>query len=1112
MSSSNVGQVSIDLILNSQEFNNKLNSKFKEIENTSQKTCNKISSTFGKMGKLVAGAFAVGAITKFSKECLDLGSNLQEVQNVVDSTFTTLNDKVNEYAQTSITQLGMSETAYKRYIGTMGAMSKSFGFTEEEALKMSKTLTELTGDVASFYNLSHDESYTKLKSVFTGETESLKELGVVMTQAALDSFALANGYGKTTAAMSEQEKVALRYAFVQDKLRTASGDFIRTQNGWANQTRILVQQFNALKASIGQGLINALTPVIKMMNLLLTKINAVAKGFASLTAKIFGDASSSGSQAAGAISSAVEDIGTTAGGASDSISDMGDSTAAAAKKAEKALMGFDEINKLNPQDDGASGAGDVGSVGDTGFGDETSQAIEDATKKESIFEKTLNRIIEKMKQLKDLFVDGFKFGLDATNFEDSLDKIKNSLSRIKELFKEIFDSDVLFSFDSMLNTISESLGKIIGSVVGTGVALAAGLIDGFRKYLDENKSFLNEKLIEIFSNIGEAFDYLANIFTTIGEILSNAFKSEAFSTIVSNVMSILINPLIAGFSLLCEVIRDILKVISDYLDEHKEEIQYIVDTILIKVAEATTKIKENVDILCRKIKEFYEEYIQPNLGDIITLVLKMTAAFLAAKVIIGVIAKITTTITTISTVLTTLKSSLSIVTIGTKLFGTAFSALCSPIGIVVAAIVGVIAVVTLMYTKFESTREAVNSLFENLKIAFENFKDGFMTLFNSLRESYESYVKPIIDLLIEKVKECVENTIVPLINKTIEFIGKLIEQISVIWKEWLAPLLGWIVDKILSTIAPIVEKLINIAFGLFEGVGIVIQGIMDTLTGIIDFIIGVFSGDWERAWNGIKSTFEGIWNIIKGFVVSIWNTIKAIFSSQIQEIKTNFENKMNSIKTFFTNCLNGIKSSASTILNDIKGIFSSVWSSITSFFSSKIDGMKDKAISGFTAIKDGASRIFNSLKDLVSNIFSGLVGIIKAPINAAISLINKAISGLNSLSFDLPEVLGGDHIGFNIPQIPALAQGGYVKANQPQLAIIGDNRTQGEIVSPEDKMADVFSSVLDKYFGNLLSNNNNNGDNQPINIYVQMDGKTIYKEMKNINNKEFNRQGSRQFN
>ena len=109
-----------------------------------------------------------------------------------------------------------------------------------------------------------------------------------MTQSALDSFALANGFGKTTKAMSEGEKVALRYKFVQDQLALASGDFIRTSDGWANQVRVLKLQFDSLKATIGQGLINVLTPVIKVINAIIGKLMSLANAFKSFTEMITG--------------------------------------------------------------------------------------------------------------------------------------------------------------------------------------------------------------------------------------------------------------------------------------------------------------------------------------------------------------------------------------------------------------------------------------------------------------------------------------------------------------------------------------------------------------------------------------------------------------------------------------------------------------------------------------------------------------------------------------------------------------------------------------------------------------------------------------------------------
>lgn len=181
-----------------------------------------------KAGAALAAAFTIKKIVDVGKQCLELGSDLAEVQNVVDVTFPHMANQVDEFAKNAATSFGLSETMAKKFTGTFGAMAKAFGFTEQEAYEMGKSLTGLSGDVASFYNISQDEAYTKLKSVFTGETESLKDLGIVMTQSSLDAYALANGFGKTTNAMTEAEKVSLRFAFVQNQLSAASGDFART--------------------------------------------------------------------------------------------------------------------------------------------------------------------------------------------------------------------------------------------------------------------------------------------------------------------------------------------------------------------------------------------------------------------------------------------------------------------------------------------------------------------------------------------------------------------------------------------------------------------------------------------------------------------------------------------------------------------------------------------------------------------------------------------------------------------------------------------------------------------------------------------------------------------
>lgn len=335
----NDGSIIINTLIDSKGFGSGIKSMKKQM--------NGLTSAVGKLGAAIGVAFGVKALIDFGKSAIDLGSDLQEVQNVVDVTFSTMNEAVNEFAKNAAETAGLSETMAKRYTGTFGAMAKAFGFAEGQAFDMATSLTQLSGDVASFYNLTQDEAYTKLKSVFTGETESLKDLGVVMTQTALDSFAMAEGYGKTTKQMNEQEKVALRYAFVLDQLSSAQGDFIRTSDSWANQTRILSLNFDSFKANIGQALINIFTPFLKVLNQIVDKMAQLSQRFVAFSEMLVGKSTSGGGGSPG---EAVEGI-------AQGFENVTDATKEAEKAQKKYLTGLDEIRIFADKNDLMSGNG-----------------------------------------------------------------------------------------------------------------------------------------------------------------------------------------------------------------------------------------------------------------------------------------------------------------------------------------------------------------------------------------------------------------------------------------------------------------------------------------------------------------------------------------------------------------------------------------------------------------------------------------------------------------------------------------------------------------------------------------------------------------------------------
>lgn len=467
---------------------------------------NGLGSAVKKIGLLIGGAFAVGKLAQFGKECVELGSNLAEVQNVVDVTFTTMSDKVNEFAKNAMTSAGLSETMAKQYVGTFGAMSKSFGFSEAQAYDMSTALTQLTGDVASFYNISQDLAYIKLKSVFTGETETLKDLGVVMTQSALDQYALANGYGKTTSAMTEQEKVALRLAFVQKQLSAASGDFIRTSDSWANQVRVMQLQLQSLKATVGQGLINLFTPVLKVINILLGKLATLANAFKSFTELITGKKSSGQTGASGAGLAGTDAIADTAdqyGNAADNAEKLADATndtADATKKAAKAAKGYlsplDEINNYSTDKSADSSSKVPGATG--GLADQMKNAVQNVDYgKVAEGETVLDKISDSAKKLANLFKKLWKPFRDAWKKEgkNTIDAANIALSGIAKLAKSVGRSLMEVWTNGTGTTMLTTMLRIAQNVLKTIGNIASGFANAWNK---------NNVGTQIIQNIADA--------------------------------------------------------------------------------------------------------------------------------------------------------------------------------------------------------------------------------------------------------------------------------------------------------------------------------------------------------------------------------------------------------------------------------------------------------------------------------------------------------------------------------------------------------------------------------------------------------------------------------
>ena len=972
-----VGQIALELGIDSSQIVNQLTG-------ASNKAAKQATSIFSGMGKKIAAGLSIAAFTKFTKDCIEVGSNVTEVQNVVDTAFKDLSGQADQWASNAMTNFGLSELSAKKYMGVFGQMSNAMGITGQAALDMAEDVTGLTGDVASFYNLGTDEAYTKLKSIWTGETETLKDLGVVMTQTNLDQYALNNGFGKTTAKMTEQEKVMLRYQYVTSALSNATGDFVKTQDSWANQTRILSLRFEQLKASLGKGFIALFTPILRGLNTVLAGLQKVADGFATFTQMLTGaDISSSASSITG--------LGDIASDTADNVSGIGDAASSTAKEIEKSLAGFDQIEKLSePTDSGSSSGGGTSSGGlgiDTGVTAESTNV--------------------------------------SSAISDMASKVKKALEPLKSI-----------SFDNLITSLDN---------------------------LKESAKPLTEKL---FSGLEWAW---TNIFVPLA------------TWTIEDALPVFLDVLSSG-----------LDVLNSALDALKPLWDWAWDNFLEPVAEWTGGMI--VDILkdLAAALEGISTWISNNQGPfdaIVVTILAFAAAWKAVELaefimnaggVVGIINKMKTaieacTVAKIADKLETVK----ICALYAKDFVKSIASSITQLGIyystwfkvnvlqsdVVKNLKGIVVAIK------ESTLALKDDIVQWVKNTAEKAKNKAVDIGQSIKNLAIDMAKATKELALQSV-EWVKNTAEKVKNKAVDVttgIKDFVVNMALATKALISQAVQWGIStasKIADTAATAAHTAATwLATAATTAFGVAMSILTSPITLVIAALAALGLGIYElvKHWDTVKEAAGICWDWIVDkwqsageWFSGIWESITSAFSKFDDWLQNIFN--MDFSKSFGSlgDIMNAYVANVKNIFGDIKNIFGGLIDFITGIFS----GDWEKA--------------WNGIIDTFSGIFSLLADVAKAPLNLVIGFINGLITGVqsginaivrsvNKLSFKVPNWvpgIGGEDFGFHLPEadfskIPYLAQGGYVKPNTPQLAMIGDNRHQGEVVAPEDKLLDM---------------------------------------------------------
>ena len=473
--STKVGDIFVRANLDRSEYNKGLGMMSKEAQ--------KIGASIGRKLGFGLGVAGLGA---FIKKATDAGASLNAMGTIIDASLPHMTEQVDNFAKSAGAMFGLSETQAKGFVGKFASMSSAMGYTEKQAYNMSTALTGLAGDVASYYHISQDDAFAKLGAVFTGETESLKQLGVVMTQNALDQFALQQGFGKTTAQMTELEKTTLRYQFVMDRLKLTAGDFAKYANTWSGSIATIKLNWSNFMATVGQGIINILLPLLQMIAKVSNALTALASRFLGWTQKLRGIKAPLNNAFGKKTQQDLANTGTGIGNVGSGLGGVGSSAKGAKKQVQalkKELMGFDRITKLT----GEQGV-TTGGTGTSGSGGGISAGGVDFSEAES----DISTFSEKAKNL----LAGIKLPPALTTaLQDLKDAFSNLFGVLKNAGKWAWDNVLVPLGKWTLNTLAptgvEALSK------------AVNLVANALKFLGELLKPLWEPLIKpVFSYLG----------------------------------------------------------------------------------------------------------------------------------------------------------------------------------------------------------------------------------------------------------------------------------------------------------------------------------------------------------------------------------------------------------------------------------------------------------------------------------------------------------------------------------------------------------------------------------------------------------------------------------
>ena len=652
------------------------------------------------------------------------------------------------------------------------------------------------------------------------------------------------------------------------------------------KTNGVQQAFAQLKgsaATAAAGLASALAPVITwLINLINSLLNAFIRLISLITGKSIGAMKKQGK----AISA----------------------TGSAAKKASGELAKFDELDVLNKNDSGGGGSG--------------------ISPDFSGIDESVNALSDRMKELLDKFKEGFKKGFGDAG--EGLKNIKDDLAKIGAILKEIWtDPEVSAAVKRFTDTCAYALGEVVGAAASIGVSIAENLVGGLARYLERNKEFLKGILANAF-NLGADIVGLFGDFAAAVAVVFRSLGSEGAKQLTSGFIGIFANSALGMVQTMEQIGYALAKPLMQPFIDNAEKIREVFSNFFAAIAPFFVGISDGIANFYAALGNLYNEVIKPLIDGL---------AEFNSSILGSLLDKLNAFLESLTGLADPLHSAGEVIGFLVGAFGglqaaaglvsAAVGFLASPFGIAVAAIGAAIAAGVLLYQNWDMAKDKVQGLIDTIQPAFAAIKTAALNLATAVEETWTTYVVPVLDsakTAIQSLWEIViqfwEGIVYPIIQEimavilelwndslkplwdkitdlvqsvialvqvlcqwVVAIIAAIVQAVLELWNQVLAPLISWL----LATFGPVFKDVFNAIGTVVKTIIKVICDKIDmaltALKGIIDFLTGVFKGDWEGAWNAIKQIFFGVFDSLHKKAADVLNGIKELVGNVVQGVK-----------------------------------------------------------------------------------------------------------------------------------------------------------------------------------------------------------------------------------